>query len=64
MIFETYIQDPVLKSSARIVLDDGGVWYAFLANGLELAEDTLDGLMKRLGGVWYEIVLKQAGISR
>lgn len=64
MIFETYIQDPVLKSSARIAQDNSGLWYAFLSNGVELVEDTLDGLMKQLGGVWYEIVIQAAGISR
>ena len=63
-IFETYIQDPVLKSSVQIVQYDSGLWYAFLSNGVELVEDTLDGLMKQLGKVWYNRIIQEAGISR
>lgn len=54
---EWYINDPILKSTVRVVLSDS--WYAFLADGAELVADTLDALMEDLRDYWMGVLRRE-----
>lgn len=57
---EFYIGDPVFQSTVRIVRDEGGLWYAFLADGAELVADTDRELAEQIGKYWIKIIKREA----
>lgn len=60
MTRETYIPDPVLHSTARIAEDDSGEWYAFLADGAELVDDSIEQLAAQIARHWARILENNA----
>lgn len=63
MVFETYLDDPILESKMRVCKDASGLWYIFRSDGREYVYDSaadLAGDYAKMIGAYYKKQLQEA----